>query len=243
MLALFTKLLLAHILGDFLLQPRVLVQKRQQNALYLLLHIVIHGALLCLFFINELSSFWPIMLCILTSHLAIDSLKILIEKKCKNASPTLLFIVDQCLHIAVLVAVVLYTFEISSSQLLSLYNTQNLIYLTAFLLATVVSPTFLRIYFSKWNKEHIFENKKEESLIDAGMLIGIMERLIIILFIQINFLSGIGFLLGAKSIFRFGDLTNAKSTKYTEYVLLGTFTSFLLAIVIGYLLKWALSTL
>lgn len=241
MLALFTKLLLAHILGDFVFQPSSLVQKRQKNALYLLLHILLHGILLCLFFINNLSSFYLSIAFILISHLAIDSLKILIEKKSKSANPTVLFIMDQCLHIAVLLAITIHTLGINTNQLLSLYNIQNLLYLTAFLLSTVVSPTFLRIYFGKWNRDGDFENKKEESLIDAGLLIGIIERLIIILFIQVNFLSGIGFLLAAKSIFRFGDLTNAKNTKYTEYILLGTLCSFLIAIIIGYLLKISLS--
>lgn len=241
MLALFTKLFLAHILGDFVLQPKAMVQKRQQNALYLLLHILIHGAILCLLFINELSSFYLPIAFILISHVAIDSLKIFLEKKYKAVNPTLLFITDQCLHIAVLVAIVIHTFSISSTQLLSLYNSRNLLYLTAFLVTTAVSPTFLRIFFTKWNKDEDFDSKKEGSLLNAGLLIGIIERLIIILFIQVNFLPGIGFLLAAKSIFRFGDLTNAKNTKYTEYILLGTFASFLIAILIGYLLKWSLS--
>jgi hypothetical protein len=64
-----------------------------------------------------------------------------------------------------------------------------------------------------------------------------MERLMIAFFIQIDFLEGIGFLLAAKSIFRFGDLTNAKNTKFTEYVLVGTLASFLIAIIIGYAVK------
>ncbi len=51
------------------------------------------------------------------------------------------------------------------------------------------------------------------------MLVGCME--------------GIGFLLAAKSVFRFGELTKAKEVKITEYVLIGTLSSFTIAILIG----------
>jgi len=239
MLILFLKLLLAHILGDFVLQPSFLVVKRKENVLYLLLHVIIHAAVLCILFASELATFWLTILFIATAHLAIDSLKIWIEKKSRS-QPVLLFVLDQFLHISVLVGVVMYSYNVSMESILALYTVKNLMYLLAFLLVTVVSPIFLRVFFSRWNTEHEITSKKRDTLIDAGMLIGIMERLIIVLFIQVGFLSGIGFLLAAKSIFRFGDLTDAKDTKFTEYILVGTFASFLIAIVVGYLLRLGL---
>ena len=51
------------------------------------------------------------------------------------------------------------------------------------------------------------------------MLVGCME--------------GIGFLLTAKSVFRFGELTKAKEVKITEYVMIGTLSSFTIAILLG----------
>ena len=98
----------------------------------------------------------------------------------------------------------------------------------------------MRVLFSKWNQDSEFIMKRSDSLMNAGLFIGIIERLIIVLFLQVGFLSGIGILLAAKSIFRFGDLTNAKDTKFTEYVLLGTLVSFLIAIIVGYLLRLGL---
>lgn len=236
MLILFLKLLLAHIVGDFVLQSKFLVEKRKQNIAYLLLHVLIHAGILCLLFINALHSFWVIIVFITVAHLAIDSLKIWVEKK-STLSPTLLFVSDQLIHVGVLIGVVLYTYEFTFDFAAWFFSTQNLLYLIAFLIIAAVSPIFLKIFFSKWNQENDFATKKNQSLFDAGMLIGIMERLIIVLFIQVGFLSGIGFLLAAKSIFRFGDLTNAKDTKFTEYILVGTLASFLIAIVTGYLLR------
>lgn len=121
-----------------------------------------------------------------------------------------------------------------------IFSKAFLIFLIAFLLIICVSPIILRVMFSTWHKELEINNKKSESLIDAGWAIGVIERLLIVFFVLVDFLSGIGFLLAAKSIFRFGDLNNAKNTKFTEYVLIGTFVSFLLAICIAYLLKLAL---
>ena len=57
------------------------------------------------------------------------------------------------------------------------------------------------------------------------------------MFVYIAVLGGhlqvVGFLLAGKSIFRFGDLTRAKDRKLTEYILIGTFLSFLIAIITG----------
>jgi len=47
----------------------------------------------------------------------------------------------------------------------------------------------------------------------------------------------IGFLIAAKSVFRFGDLSRAKDRKLTEYILIGTLLSFGFAILIGLLYK------
>jgi hypothetical protein len=45
----------------------------------------------------------------------------------------------------------------------------------------------------------------------------------------------IGFLIAAKSVFRFGDLKDSRNRKLTEYILIGTLLSFGIAIVTGIL--------
>ncbi|MDO5405204.1 MAG: DUF3307 domain-containing protein [Proteus sp. (in: enterobacteria)] len=54
-----------------------------------------------------------------------------------------------------------------------------------------------------------------------------------ITFILLNQFAAIGFLLAAKSIFRFGELQNDQDKKLTEYVMLGTLISFSISIFIG----------
>jgi len=235
---LFLKLLLAHFIGDFVLQPKKWVQKRQEHIGYLLLHIALHTALLIIFFLPELSDQWQVILFISCAHLLIDSGKIYFEKK-NTRRAFLLFMADQTLHILSLIVVVLYKYGLPIDWE-TLLSAKSLLYVLTFVLIVFVSPIALRVFFSKWTSETDVVTKPKNSLVDAGMLIGIMERLLIVLFIHVGFLSGIGFLLGAKSIFRFGDLTNAKDTKFTEYILVGTLASFVIGIAIGYGLRLGL---
>lgn len=239
MLILFLKLLLAHILGDFVFQTKSMVQKRKENVAYLLAHVLIHAGLLAIFLYDEIQLRWMLIAAVAFSHLAIDSLKIWFESKYPT-KPLLYFCIDQLLHIFVLIAAVCYLYGLQSIDFSQFFSAKSLLYLIAFLLIVAVSPIFLRLFFSKWNHEFEFQNKRRDSLVDAGLVIGIMERLLIVLFIQLGFLEGIGFLLAAKSIFRFGDLANAKDTKFTEYILVGTLVSFVIAIAIGYALNLAL---
>ena len=67
------------------------------------------------------------------------------------------------------------------------------------------------------------------------MYIGYLERILIVSFILCGWMEGIGYLLAAKSVFRFGELRNNKELMHTEYILLGTFLSFTVAVVVGLL--------
>ena len=71
------------------------------------------------------------------------------------------------------------------------------------------------------------------SLPDAGKFIGYLERLLVLLFILYNHWEAVGFLLAAKSVFRFGNLKESHDRKLTEYVLIGTLLSFSLALVVS----------
>lgn len=68
---------------------------------------------------------------------------------------------------------------------------------------------------------------------DGGRIIGYLERLLIYVFILSGQFAGVGFLVAAKSIFRFGELKESENRKQAEYIIVGTFISFLLAIVIS----------
>lgn len=64
----------------------------------------------------------------------------------------------------------------------------------------------------------------------AEKWIGNIERVFILTSVLTSNIEAVGFLLAAKSVFRFGDLNKAKEIKITEYVLLGTLASFSFAL-------------
>ena len=76
---------------------------------------------------------------------------------------------------------------------------------------------------------------------NGGLWIGRLERLLIFMFVMLGMPSGIGFLVAAKSILRFSNTRDDQ--KMAEYVLIGTLTSFSLAILFAYLAKAGLSYL
>jgi len=70
---------------------------------------------------------------------------------------------------------------------------------------------------------------------EGGRIIGYLERAIIFLFVLVDQPAGIGFLIAAKSIFRFGELREGANRMEAEYILIGTFMSFLYGLVVSYL--------
>jgi hypothetical protein len=92
----------------------------------------------------------------------------------------------------------------------------------------------IKIIISKWPPNPM-ASQDQESLQSAGKWIGMLERLLVFTFIILGKWEGVGFLLAAKSVFRFGDLKDAKNMKLTEYVLIGTLLSFGVAILMGIL--------
>ena len=60
------------------------------------------------------------------------------------------------------------------------------------------------------------------------------------LFLLINQPTGIGFLIAAKSILRFGEIKNASERRVAEYIIIGTFLSFGCALLISVLTQHAI---
>lgn len=225
------KLIIAHFIGDFLLQPNSWVEDKEKTKLKswkLYYHILIHGFLLLVLLWDF--NYWLLILLIMVSHGIIDILKLYNQKEKTNSK---WFFIDQFLHLIIILGLWCIFFK-PEIQLESWYkNTSLWTYLAAILFLTFVSGIFIRELMSKWVNE--LDDKNNESLSNAGKYIGILERLFVFFFVVIGNLEGIGFLLAAKSIFRFGDLKDSKDRKLTEYILIGTLLSFAVAIAIGQL--------
>lgn len=227
MISILLKLVLAHFLGDFVFQPYKWVESKERKGArskYFWFHIGIHFFLMLLMTGFKLSLL-PVIIGIGVSHLVIDLLKI----KLKNQFSSIpLFFADQAAHLLVIFMALGVHLHIDWTYVLQVQD-QWVIFILAFVLITYVSGVIMKVVLSKWDLIH-FEG---EALEKAGWYIGVLERLFIFGFVFLDYWAGIGFLIAAKSIFRFSDLSKSKDRKLTEYVLIGTLLSYGLALVIA----------
>jgi hypothetical protein len=89
-------------------------------------------------------------------------------------------------------------------------------------------------FLSRYEKE--IESGK--GLKNAGKYIGWLERFLIVTFVWAGEISAIGFIIAAKSVFRFGEIKDKENRKLAEYILIGTLSSFSTALAIAYFAKW-----
>ncbi len=224
----FVKLLIAHFLGDFIFQPNSWVSHKEKHKLSskkLYWHVIIHTVLA--FIVLWDLQLWYVAVCIGFSHLLIDAAKVELQKK---SNKRLFFFLDQALHTFVILA--LWFAVEGKYQAIAIPDFIWVAVLCILFLtepASILIKTIISIYTPKT------ELKKDDSLQNAGKYIGILERILVFLFIATQHWEGVGFLIAAKSIFRFSDLTEAKDRKLTEYILIGTLLSFGIAIVVALL--------
>jgi len=228
MIILFIKLILAHFIGDFLLQPNKWVNHKETHkhkSKYLYFHILVHfAALLIVMQFNF--KYWLGFLIIIISHYIIDLIKLRLKTK---SNGRLLFGLDQLAHF-IIITIVVSIYKPYALNINSLYHPKFLLLVTAILGVTVVSSIIMKVVISKW---YFKENNSKLSLQNAGAFIGILERLFVFTLIISHHWEGIGFLIAAKSVLRFSDLSKAKDRKLTEYILIGTLLSFGLAVLFG----------
>jgi hypothetical protein len=229
---LLLKLLIAHLLGDFFFQSDNWVKEKELRKIRspkLYLHVLVHGILLFLL-IWDLD-FWASILILMLSHGLIDAVKLVFQQ---GSTKRVWFFADQLLH---LISIVLVWY-LSSKPLLdfSFLNKPSFLATSAAILfLTFPASIIIKVLIAKWTPNNVDPhiNNKETSLQSAGKYIGIMERLLVFTFIMTNHFEAVGFLIAAKSIFRFGDLKDGNDLKLTEYILIGTFLSFGIAVFIA----------
>ncbi len=228
MIVFFLTLLLAHLAGDFLLQPYSWVMSKNEKHIrspYLYWHMAVH-TLLLLILLQFDFKFGLGMVLIIVSHFVIDLIKIKLRNRFNERT---LFFTDQLMHVGVIIGVVSLYFPLSWESF-SIHSGLIILTLTFILLNTVVASVAMRLLLSPWKMDEL---EVEKSLEKAGTYIGILERLFVFGFIILGHWQGIGFLLAAKSVFRFVDLSRARDRKLTEYILIGTLLSFGIAIITG----------
>lgn len=254
-------LLIAHIIGDFYLQPRHWVDDKRERgvrSLYLVHHAIIHLGLTftvtagwLLFSGASLMLIW-FTLTVGVSHYFIDLAKSHLPERNRY------FLIDQFLHVLILVLLWLAVteqfqnisyifgyidwFSISVVVLSFLFVMKPASIFIAMLLKPLIAD--LNRVSEQVNGACNVDDKSardwNEGLVNAGKMIGIYERLIVLTLILLQQYAAIGFVVAAKSVFRFGDLRKGKTRAQTEYVIVGTFASLAVVLVIGLMTLYAL---
>jgi hypothetical protein len=227
-LTILLRLFLAHLLGDFLLQPAKWVKAKntkREKAPEMYYHVLVVTSLTYLFLWDW--GHWYLPLIIMVSHLLID-----IWKSCR-APIFAYFLVDQLLH-ALVIVIVWTVFYFDTETILTwipryLNSVHFWILIIAYYLVTGPLGIAIGSATAKWQKEAGMDTA---GLDKAGMWIGRCERVLVLTFIIINQYTALGFLMAAKSILRFGDAED-RAQKKTEYILVGTLMSFASAAIIG----------
>ncbi len=152
---LFSYLVLAHLLGDFVLQPTKLVEWKRKKFMGLLVHSLVHVALNFLLLLPLFLKDWGLLAFISFGiggvHLFIDRIKISYDYRTDRKVAT--FIIDQILH---LLTLIFAYYIISSASIIipntpfyAVYGSQKL---TTFLVLLVLCTTFYAIV--KFQKDH-----------------------------------------------------------------------------------------
>jgi hypothetical protein len=231
-LILLTKLILAHLSADFVLQPDRWVREKElkkHRSPKLYLHVLIHG-LLTLLLVWDLN-FWLPASIIALSHYFIDLSKVMFQKP---QNRKLWFALDQLLHLTVIFLVWSW-WETPLLPPESFKWETILLLVTAFIFLTNPVSAIIKTAISQWTPATI--HTLDASLPDAGKFIGILERVLVFIFVINHHWEAVGFLLAAKSVFRFGNLQESHDRKLTEYVLIGTLLSFGIALAVALLVS------
>ena len=224
-----TKLLLAHIMTDFILQPKSWVDDRSLKH-FISAKLYLHGFITSLLaWIMIGWQYWLVALIIGITHTVIDGWKSYQKTNAKY------FLIDQLLHVLVIIGCWYFTFINWNEALIGFrqINTQPIVWktITAFIFLTTPAGILIGQITRKWRDK--IENA--ESLANAGKWIGIAERIIILIFVLQGQYSAIGLLVAAKGIIRFNEKDRPEIK--TEYLVIGTLFSIAIAIITGIAIK------
>lgn len=217
-------LILAHLLADFVFQTDAMVRDKRRPLMML-----IHGAIVAALSWAALgfASVPALIAVVAISHVLIDAAKLYWGRGGLTA-----FLADQTAHLAVIAAL---TAQFPESYALGVWSPLHGGIPAAMALGAGLIGTL-------WAGGHavaalmtqVETPPDPSSLPRGGRLIGKLERLVILMLVLAGQPEGIGFLIAAKSILRFNELTGTADRHVSEYVIIGTLASFAWAIATGY---------
>jgi uncharacterized protein DUF3307 len=225
-----TRMILSHLLTDFILQPTNWVEDRNRKH-FASSKLYWHGLTTAVVaYILAGWQYWSIALIILVTHTLIDGWK--------SYRPQLAryFLIDQLLHLMVILGCWLLAFHdwgfVGSFWQKIRTDQHYWIILTAFVFLTSPAGILIGQLTKQWSKKI---DDPENSLANAGKWIGIAERTVVLILVLHQQYSAIGLLIAAKGIIRFNE--KDRQEVKTEYLVIGTLVSIGIAILTGLAVK------
>lgn len=234
--ALLLRLLIAHIIADFVFQTKSKIKERKQKkwrSPWLYIHCLTYATLVSLA-AGALDQIYWILPAAFTTHLIIDGIKANFED---NA---LVFVLDQLLHVIILLILweILVSLPLSeiSAAVHNIWNSSQILLIVVGYLIILWPTGFFIGKLTSTLRAHI-ESDGQAGLDEAGFWIGCLERLFVYSLVLTHQLAAISILIGVKSIYRFGAIRETERRKEAEYILIGTLISFAAAMAIGYIVS------
>lgn len=227
-------LIAAHLLTDAICHLKI--GKKKKRILDSRLIQAGVAGIIAYIFVHSWHLIW-LPLVIFTSRLILD------WDKCKKET-ILIFMLNLLGHTVIITTCWLLIITDNIIQFLEipyrlLSNTTLWIISLSYILITFPVGRLIGRITEPWRKE-LGNKTKFQGLAKAGMWIGLLERILILTFVLLSHYEAIGFLIAAKSIFRFEEIKNSDDRKEVEYILIGTMISFVISIFFGIMVKWIL---
>ncbi len=240
----FMAILLAHSLGDFVLQSERMIAAKTRIRGYVehgLVHYALLAGSLCFLSRDIFSIHIEILLLGYVSiHLVIDFVKRTSISRKLVADSTTVFIADQLLHFLTMVLLARSLGVITWHQLATQFTwsvqsrERGLMVGVVYTLTIFAGGYFVRYLTNSIEVERpLNSTESEQELRNAGMYIGWVERFLVITAVMTQSPAMIGLILTGKSIARFPEL---KQARFAEYFLIGTLLSISIALLGGLIL-------
>ncbi|HRE03991.1 MAG TPA: DUF3307 domain-containing protein [Opitutaceae bacterium] len=233
-------LVTAHLVGDYVLQTDRMAQSKYRWSV-LLVHGLLQGVVA--YVLAGRWEAWELFAVTSLTHILIDRARISFR-----GGRSFALAVDQMAHLAVVAGLVFASDSASVWSAWTVWLGPSYLRLLVLIAGAVLCVRVAGVVIGYWVQPYLAEIEMKRSadsaapsnrgLTNGGRVIGQWERALIFIFIGLGQTGAVGFLVAAKSIFRFGELKDRENRMEAEYITIGTLMSFGWATVVAHATWW-----
>ncbi len=237
----FVVLLIAHLVGDFVLQTEQMALKKGFVLGWLFLHALELGLITWLLCWSVAA--WPVVVVVFLTHLIFDWIKPRLK-----GHPLRWYLVDQIAHLITLwfcAQWMVAHIDLQDMPLSTLLSFHTQVLIAAYLLVGRPLTIGMGLFLKPWLAELVKGSTEAEGGAMTGLTrssewIGNIERFFVLTAILGDMEILVAALLLTKAILRFKEISHGCSRKRVDYILIGTFGSVALATAVGVLAQFVM---